>query len=86
MIVAANRVFEHQGRTYHIQVEDLGTEQAAMEARVYDRGTVLWCRRVPYAEVLAKGQDKLAQEDELRALMDKTLHTVEAAIAKGKLA
>jgi hypothetical protein len=85
MIVAGNRVFEHEGKAYHIQVEDLGTEQAAMEARVYDGGTVLWRRRVPYAEVLAKGQSKLAQEDELRALMEKTLHTVQAAIAKGKL-
>ena len=85
MIVGANRVFEHEGKAYHIQVEDLGTEQAAMEARVYDGGTVLWHRRVPYAEVLAKGQGKLAQDDELRALMEKTLHTVQAAIAKGKL-
>jgi hypothetical protein len=45
----------------------------------------LWRRRVPYAEILAKGLDKVAQEDELRALMEKTLHTVQAAIAKGKL-
>ena len=85
MIVAANRVFEHEGKAYHIQVEDLGTEQAAMEARVYDGGTVLWRRRVPYEEILSRGLDKLAQDDELRALMEKTLHTVQAAIAKGKL-
>jgi hypothetical protein len=85
MIVGANRVFEHQGKAYHIQIEDLGIEQGALEARVYDGGTVLWRRRVPYAEVLAKGLDKLALEEELRALMDKTLQTVQAAIAKGKL-
>ncbi len=85
MIVGANRVFEHEGKTYHIQIEDLGIEQAVMEARVYDGGTVLWRRRVPYAELLARGLDKLAQEEELRILMDKTLHTVQAAIAKGKL-
>jgi hypothetical protein len=85
MIVGANRVFEHEGKVYHIQIEDLGTEQAAMEARVYDGGTVLWRRRVPYGDLLARGLDRLAQEDELRVLMDKTLHTVQAAIAKGKL-
>ncbi len=85
MIVGTNRVFEHEGKAYHIQVEDLGTEHAVMEARVYDGGTVLWRRRVPYAEILAKGLEKVALEDELRALMDKTLHTVQAAIAKGKL-
>jgi hypothetical protein len=85
MIVGANRVFEHEGKAYHIQIEDLGLEQGAMEARVYDGGTVLWRRRIPYADILAKGLDKLAQEEELRVLMDKTLHVVEAAIAKGKL-
>jgi hypothetical protein len=85
MIVSTNRVFEHQGKAYHIQIEDLGTEQAVVEARVYDGGTVLWRRRVPYGEILAKGLERLAQEDELRGLMERTLHTVEAAIAKGKL-
>lgn len=85
MIVASNRVFEHQGKAYHIQVEDLGVEQAAMEARVYDAGTVLWHKRVPYADVLARGLEKAAQDDELRGLMERTLHTVQAAIAKGKL-
>ena len=85
MIVASNRVVEHLGKAYHLQVEDLGVEQGAMEARVYESGTVLWCKRVPYADVLAKGLEKAAQDDELRALMDRTMHTVQAAIAKGKL-
>jgi hypothetical protein len=85
VIVGANRVFEHQGKAYHLQVEDLGLPDAAFEARVYDGGTVLWRKRIGYAEVVAKGLDKVAFEDELRTLMEKTLHTVEAAIAKGKL-
>jgi hypothetical protein len=85
MIVGANRVVEHEGKAYHVQVEDLGLEQAAMEARVYDAGTVLWRKRVPYADVLAKGLEKAPLEDELRALMEKTMHTVQAAIVKGKL-
>jgi hypothetical protein len=85
MIVGTNRVFEHEGKTYHIQIEDLGLEQAVMEARVYDAGSVLWRRRIPYAEIVARAQGKMAQEDELRALMEKTVQTVQAAIAKGKL-
>jgi hypothetical protein len=47
---------------------------------------VLWRKRVPYAEVLAQNLPKLEQEESLRSLMEKTLHTVQAAIAKGKLA
>ncbi len=85
MIGGLNRVYEHAGREYHIQAEDLGVEQAVIEVRVYDGGAVLWRKRLPYAEILEKKLPKLEQDEELRALMDKTLHTVQAAIAKGKL-
>ena len=85
MIGGVDRVYEHAGREYHIQAEDLGVEQAVFEVRVYDGGAVLWRKRLPYAEILEKKLPKTEQDDELRALMDKTLHTVQAAIAKGKL-
>jgi hypothetical protein len=86
MIVGVNRVYQHEGRELHLQAEDLGLDQACFEVRVYEGGTVLWHKRVPYAEVLALKLPKLEQEENLRALMEKTLHTVQAAIAKGKLA
>jgi len=85
VIGGVNRVYEHEGREYHIQAEDLGVEQAAFEVRVYDGGAVLWRKRLPYAELLAKKLPKAEQDEELRALMDKTMQTVQAAIAKGKL-
>jgi hypothetical protein len=81
---AVNRVLEH-GKQYHVQAEDLGAEQAAFEARVYLHGAVLWRRKVPYADVLQKGLPKAEQEEAILALMEKTLHTVQAAIVKGKL-
>jgi hypothetical protein len=86
MFSAVNKLFNHGGREYHLQAEDLGAELASFEVRVYDGGAILWRKRVPYADVLEK---KLARDDEdeaVRALMDKTLQTVQAAIAKGKLA
>ena len=85
MIGGVNRVYEHGGREFHLQAEDLGVEQALIEVRVYDGGAVLWRKRLPYAEILEKKLPKLEQDEELRAFMDKTLHTVQAAIAKGKL-
>jgi len=85
VIIGVNRVFEHGGRQYHIQAEDLGVEQGCFEVRVYDHGTVLWRKQVPYRAVLAKGLPRLEQDDEIRSLMEKTIHTVQAAIAKGKL-
>ncbi len=85
MIVGLNRVFAHGGRDYHLQVEDLGNAQAAFEVRVYDHGTVLFQKRIAYDEILARGLPRLEQDEELRSLMEKTLNTVQAAIAKGKL-
>jgi len=86
VIVGVNRVYEHDGKQYHIQAEDLGLEQACFEVRVYDRGTVLWRKKLPYGEILQKNLPRIEQDESLRALMEKTLHTVQAAIAKGKLA
>jgi hypothetical protein len=86
MVPGVNRVFPHDGKDYHLQAEDLGTDQACFEARVYDGGTVLWHKRISYAELVAQKLPKADQDDALRALMEKTLHTVQAAIAKGKLA
>ena len=85
MIIGANRIVEHEGRAYHVQCEDLGTENANFEVRVYENGTVLWMKRVPYRAVLIKNLPRLEQDEELRALMEKTIHTVGAAIVKGKL-
>jgi hypothetical protein len=85
VIIGVNKVFAHNARDYHIQCEDLGVEQATFEVRVYDRGTVLWRKRVPYADIVAKALPKIELEEALRHMMEKTIITVEAAIAKGKL-
>jgi hypothetical protein len=86
VIVGVNRIFAHEGKDYHIQVEDLGEGQAAFEVRVYDHGAVRWRKKVGYGDILGRGLSHLEQDEELRLLMEKTLHTVQAAIAKGKLA
>ena len=85
VITAVNRVFEHEGRQFHLQAEDMGEQQSCFEERVYDRGSVLWLKRIPYDEVLAQKLPRIEQDEAVRALMEKTLHTVQAAIAKGKL-
>jgi hypothetical protein len=85
VIAGVNRVYRHEGRAFHIQAEDLGVEQACFEVRVYDGGTVVWRKRLPYVDILERKLPKLEQDETLRVLMDKTLHTVEAAIAKGKI-
>ena len=86
MIPGVNRVFPHEGKDYHLQAEDLGAEQASFEMRVYDGGSVLWHKRISYADLVAQKLPRLEQDEALRTLMEKTLNTVQAAIAKGKLA
>lgn len=82
MVTGSNRVFEHAGREFHIQVEDLVTGET-IEVRVYDKGAVLFVKRVPYAEAIAGAPSR---EDAIRTFMEKTIQTVSAAIAKGKIA
>ena len=86
MITGLNRVFAHEGREYHIQGEDLGVDDACFEVRVYDGGTVLWRKKIPYRDVLDKNLPKSEQDDALRAMLEKTLAAVQVGIAKGKLA
>ena len=86
MLPGINRIHQHEGKDYHLQAEDLGAEQAAFEVRVYDGGTVLWHKRMSYADLVAQKLPRLEQDEALRGLMEKTLHTVQAAITKGKLA
>ena len=85
MIVGLNRMLEHAGRQYHIQVEDLGEAQACFAVRVHAGGGVVWQKMMSYAETLAEGLPKAEQDEAVRTAMEKALHTVEAAIARGKL-
>ncbi len=85
MIVGVNVVYKHESREFHLQAEDLGVEKACFEVRVYDGGTVLWSKQIKYGDLLGQQLPKAEQEDALRSLMKKTIHTVQAAIAKGKL-
>lgn len=85
MLLAVNKVFEHDGRQYHLQAEDMGEQAACFDVRVYDRGSVLWQKRVSYSDLIGRQLPREEQEKELHSLMEKTVHTVQAAIAKGKL-
>lgn len=85
MIMGSNTLFEHEGRKFHLQAEDLGEQLASFEVRVYDGGTVLWQKRFSYAEMLEQKLSSQEHEAALRTRMEKTMLTVEAAIAKGKI-
>ncbi len=85
MIVGLNRFVEHEGRQFHVQVEDLGEARACFEARLHERGGILWHKQVSYQDILGQGLPRDQQDDAIRGSMEKTLHTVAAAIGRGKL-
>jgi hypothetical protein len=85
VIVGLNQIFHHEGREFHIQVEDLGEEQASFEVRVHSGGGIVWQKRMSYAETLAQGLPKADQDEAVSSAMEKAMHTVQAAIARGKL-
>lgn len=85
MIMGSNTLFEHEGRKFHLQAEDLGAPLDAFEVRVYDGGSVLWQKRFSYAELVQQKLPPQEHDSALRTRMEKTMLTVEAAIAKGKI-
>jgi len=85
MIAGMNRTVEHEGRQFHVQVEDLGGERACFEVRLHEKGGILWRKQVGYRDILDRALPRAEQDDAVRASMEKMLHTVEAAIGRGKL-
>lgn len=85
MIIGINTVYKHGDREFHLQAEDLGQESGVFEVRVYDQGSVVWQKRLSYEDLQQQELGKVERDQALRAKMEKTLLTVEAAIAKGKI-
>lgn len=88
LLPGINRVLEHDGARYLVECEDRGTEEGAFEVRVVRDGSQLWSRRFPYQDLLDRRSDGLSEselEHELAGRAEKTLQTVQAAIARGKI-
>jgi len=85
MIVGMNRRVEHEGRQFHVQVEDLGEARACFEVRLHEGGGIVWSKQVSYRDILDRGLPRAEQDDAVRASMEKMLHTVGAAVDRGKL-
>jgi len=85
LIVGLNLRVEHEGRQFHLQVEDLGETRASFEVRLHEGGGIVWSKHVSYQDILAQGLPRDQQDDAIRSSMEKMLHTVATAIARGKL-
>jgi hypothetical protein len=86
MIVGLNLRVDHEGKQYHVQVEDLGEAKACYEVRVHEGGGIRWSKQVSYQDILSEGLPRAEQDDKIRSSMEKMLHTAATAITRGKLA
>jgi hypothetical protein len=58
MVTGFNTDVEHEGRVYHVQTEDKGTDNPLIETLVYRGGEILAARRSNYADLKAAGWDE----------------------------
>ena len=81
MITGYNTDIEFEGVTYHVQTEDKGVAKPIILSLVYDRGTILASKRLPYDDLLEGDLD----EELLAARLHRQHRLICAAIQAGRL-
>lgn len=82
VITGFNTDVSFNGKTYHVQTEDKGTETPLILTLVYDRGTILAAKRTPYDDLLLNGG---LDEKALGARLQRQHKLICAAIMAGRL-
>jgi hypothetical protein len=81
VITGYNTDIEFEGVTYHVQTEDKGLAKPVILSLVYDRGTILASKRLPYDDLLEGDLD----ENELAARLNRQHKLICAAIQAGRI-
>lgn len=81
MITGYNTDIEFEGVTYHVQTEDKGVAKPVILSLVYDGGTILASKRLPYDDLLDGDLD----EDILASRLHRQHRLICAAIQAGRI-
>lgn len=81
MITGFNTDIEFAGVTYHVQTEDRGRAKPEILSLIYNRGTILASKRVPYDDLLQGEFDEALLAERLR----KQHYLICAAIRAGRI-
>ena len=81
MITGYNTDVEFDGVTYHVQTEDKGLAKPIILSLVYDQGTILASKRLPYDDLLVGDFD----EDLLSERLNRQHKLICAAIQAGRM-
>ncbi len=82
MITGFNTDIEFEGKTYHVQTEDKGLARPVILSLVYDRGTILASKRLPYDDLLLNGG---FDESVLAERLQKQHRLICAAVSTGRI-
>lgn len=85
MIIGINTSYEFQGKSFHIQIEDLGEEKQQLEIRVYHQGSLAWQKRLPYDDAVTSQTDSQERITAIRNQLNKLVAVVKAGIDQGKI-
>ena len=80
MLTGYNTDIRHREVVLHVQTEDKGRENPAIETVIYLKGQVLAARRTPYSKLLEEGKG----EREVASLMEQQHRTLLAAVRGGR--
>jgi hypothetical protein len=80
MLTGYNTDIRHGEIVLHVQTEDKGRENPAIESVIYIKGRVLAAKRTPYTKLLEEGKG----EREIASLMEQQHRTILAAIRAGR--
>jgi hypothetical protein len=80
MLTGYNTDIRHGEIVLHVQTEDKGRENPAIESVIYIKGRVLAAKRTPYNKLLEEGKG----EREIASLMEQQHRTILAAIRAGR--
>jgi hypothetical protein len=81
VITGFNTDIEYGGVTYHVQTEDKGLSTPFILSLVYDRGTILASKRLPYDDLLENGFD----EKQLAERLHRQHRLLCAAVQAGRI-
>ena len=57
LITGFNTDIKYRGVVYHVQTEDKGTANPMIETLIYKGGEILGSRRLPYADLVKRGDE-----------------------------
>ena len=60
MVTGHNTDVQHDGKVYHVQTEDKGTDNPIIETLIYCGGEILAARQTSYADIIKNGIDENA--------------------------